>query len=107
MIRRPPRSTLFPYTTLFRSDVAVDADEVRHGAAAVEDRRDGQRGVEQRTVLAAVDQLALPAVPRQDGAPQLGVKLGPVLAALEQPWRLAEQLLTVVAGHVLQGLVDV
>src|SRR5256885_12094696 len=22
MIRRPPRSTLFPYTTLFRSDVA-------------------------------------------------------------------------------------
>src|SRR2546426_7243901 len=25
MIRRPPRSTLFPYTTLFRSDVAVPA----------------------------------------------------------------------------------
>src|SRR3712207_7319086 len=23
MIRRPPRSTLFPYTTLFRSDTAV------------------------------------------------------------------------------------
>src|SRR2546427_9026518 len=23
MIRRPPRSTLFPYTTLFRSDIAV------------------------------------------------------------------------------------
>src|SRR3712207_8526883 len=25
MIRRPPRSTLFPYTTLFRSDVDVAA----------------------------------------------------------------------------------
>src|SRR3712207_8950978 len=24
MIRRPPRSTLFPYTTLFRSDVGCD-----------------------------------------------------------------------------------
>src|SRR2546427_6568174 len=24
MIRRPPRSTLFPYTTLFRSDVGLD-----------------------------------------------------------------------------------
>src|SRR5258707_7813889 len=24
MIRRPPRSTLFPYTTLFRSDVHAD-----------------------------------------------------------------------------------
>src|SRR3712207_8279241 len=25
MIRRPPRSTLFPYTTLFRSEVDLDA----------------------------------------------------------------------------------
>ena len=25
MIRRPPRSTLFPYTTLFRSDVVAVA----------------------------------------------------------------------------------
>src|SRR5260370_29674203 len=24
MIRRPPRSTLFPYTTLFRSEVGID-----------------------------------------------------------------------------------
>jgi len=31
MIRRPPRSTLFPYTTLFRSDVAI----VQNGTAAV------------------------------------------------------------------------
>src|SRR3712207_7754647 len=28
MIRRPPRSTLFPYTTLFRSDVERPADLV-------------------------------------------------------------------------------
>src|SRR3712207_7584305 len=28
MIRRPPRSTLFPYTTLFRSDVRRDLDDV-------------------------------------------------------------------------------
>src|SRR2546426_2841892 len=42
MIRRPPRSTLFPYTTLFRSgDVAGDATldqgeivETRHGSPA-------------------------------------------------------------------------
>src|SRR2546430_2963043 len=27
MIRRPPRSTLFPYTTLFRSERAAVADE--------------------------------------------------------------------------------
>src|SRR5256714_15607998 len=29
MIRRPPRSTLFPYTTLFRSEVEVLADRLR------------------------------------------------------------------------------
>src|SRR3712207_7282409 len=35
MIRRPPRSTLFPYTTLFRSDVALLVeDEARPEALA-------------------------------------------------------------------------
>src|SRR3712207_7612723 len=29
MIRRPPRSTLFPYTTLFRSLVRAEADQSR------------------------------------------------------------------------------
>src|SRR5256885_6802444 len=28
MIRRPPRSTLFPYTTLFRSDEAVEQPDL-------------------------------------------------------------------------------
>src|SRR3712207_7082410 len=31
MIRRPPRSTLFPYTTLFRSRGCQEAPGVRHG----------------------------------------------------------------------------
>src|SRR3712207_7331109 len=51
MIRRPPRSTLFPYTTLFRSgrqpdDVSV-ADEHRQQPRVDEDRVDvGGREVE-------------------------------------------------------------
>src|SRR2546430_9809192 len=32
MIRRPPRSTLFPYTTLFRSE----SQEILHGTARTE-----------------------------------------------------------------------
>src|SRR2546430_8780467 len=36
MIRRPPRSTLFPYTTLFRSVDLV----AREGASAVQRRED-------------------------------------------------------------------
>src|SRR5258708_40101333 len=31
MIRRPPRSTLFPYTTLFRSAPALSGDAARNG----------------------------------------------------------------------------
>src|SRR5688572_31504944 len=33
MIRRPPRSTLFPYTTLFRSPCARRARRARHPTA--------------------------------------------------------------------------
>src|SRR3712207_9212282 len=28
MIRRPPRSTLFPYTTLFRSPLVIEKDKI-------------------------------------------------------------------------------
>src|SRR5690242_20976928 len=34
MIRRPPRSTLFPYTTLFRSRCAHERHRLRHHRAA-------------------------------------------------------------------------
>src|SRR5256885_11546266 len=30
MIRRPPRSTLFPYTTLFRSEDWIESERQRH-----------------------------------------------------------------------------
>src|SRR2546423_6455848 len=38
MIRRPPRSTLFPYTTLFRSAVFADDPDAIAGDAAAERR---------------------------------------------------------------------
>src|SRR3712207_8954847 len=50
MIRRPPRSTLFPYTTLFRSVGDVEVDDHVHVRAA-------RLGVEGEGVLAgATDQ---------------------------------------------------
>src|SRR2546422_7769855 len=45
MIRRPPRSTLFPYTTLFRSEPAVDLHG-RHEHAVMSEQgrlRDSRR----------------------------------------------------------------
>src|SRR5205809_4511497 len=43
MIRHPPRSTLFPYTTLFRSPVAQRAAQAQGGG----DRRAPRAGVAQ------------------------------------------------------------
>ena len=34
MIRRPPRSTLFPYTTLFRSGAQREMGSLKSGGAA-------------------------------------------------------------------------
>src|SRR3712207_8486064 len=54
MIRRPPRSTLFPYTTLFRSEVALPVDQ-RLGHREVlrqADERVVDRRVAVRVVLA-------------------------------------------------------
>src|SRR3712207_7879351 len=65
MIRRPPRSTLFPYTTLFRSQVADEGEERPDRHRAVEDEvaavaeDDGARGrreeVDEREVEAVQD----------------------------------------------------
>src|SRR3989442_9604316 len=41
MIRRPPRSTLFPYTTLFRSDVEIKESGLWKGKAKLSKRGSG------------------------------------------------------------------
>src|SRR2546422_7142885 len=67
MIRRPPRSTLFPYTTLFRSlrvlsqleeELAERAERLHLGAAVLQRLRHSQRDVVPRARLPdAVDAL--------------------------------------------------
>src|SRR3712207_8377209 len=47
MIRRPPRSTLFPYTTLFRSEIGVDEGPGFRGVERDLDLRAAQLVVEQ------------------------------------------------------------
>src|SRR3712207_8231563 len=72
MIRRPPRSTLFPYTTLFRS--------VDDGAGR---RRDYRRGVAVRAAYLVEERLAVlrgrrdgAAAGRARGAHEVGEGLG-------------------------------
>src|SRR3989441_10837698 len=87
MIRRPPRSTLFPYTTLFRSHTIVTkALEVSSADAAILFRFD-----ERSRVLVALahagaisDRLLLPALelPLGVGAPGIAVaERRPVVSA--------------------------
>src|SRR5687768_17804390 len=64
MMRRPPRSTLFPYTTLFRSRLTEPlAFEVPQGAV---DGREGHHG----WALASVHLGAVDAIPQQLGGPR-------------------------------------
>src|SRR2546425_7000509 len=46
MIRRPPRSTLFPYTTLFRSVPAIERGDFRAGRGSF--RHQGENPTELR-----------------------------------------------------------
>src|SRR3712207_7085741 len=78
MIRRPPRSTLFPYTTLFRSlrhvdDVVVavaraDADRLR---LAAHGRRDGALGDVGRVFVGRVPVALLHAVRSEEHTSEL------------------------------------
>src|SRR5262252_10715605 len=49
MIRRPPRSTLFPYTTLFRSRARASRNPGRSSARAARRRRITPRRSEEHT----------------------------------------------------------
>src|SRR3712207_8433455 len=62
MIRRPPRSTLFPYTTLFRSrDALEDEHQREHPPVHVRDREErdehagDQQGVDRTVDLGRVN----------------------------------------------------
>src|SRR5258705_13196010 len=68
MIRRPPRSTLFPYTTLFRSQSEIPSEPRRHLPVVFEE--------ESERILADVDELPLHA--------QVVLPLRDVLGALEE-----------------------
>src|SRR5258708_26629301 len=62
MIRRPPRSTLFPYTTLFRSLLAINADQWLYlftlgGQRVLADRAQRPRSEEHTSELQSPDHL--------------------------------------------------
>src|SRR3712207_8790207 len=103
MIRRPPRSTLFPYTTLFRSDPALAHRLAEVGLGVGGEEREGGR----RRPLLALEQHrgVRPAQRQQRGAREL-VVVEP-LGQPVTPGAVADLVVVLVAddeppgGHVL------
>src|SRR3989440_5952165 len=82
MIRRPPRSTLFPYTTLFRSLEGVEGDK-RHGGAldAAHKDFDGKDLDAAESKVRAILQEDPGYVPAQELAAAINVARGPTTVA--------------------------
>src|SRR2546430_12410404 len=94
MIRRPPRSTLFPYTTLFRSrrlwldaiEEASDGSIGLHALGAKAQRRHGSEAIDERerAVGAAIDGSdRLLVAGEAEHAQQVGVRPGKQLHGAE------------------------
>ena len=69
MIRRPPRSTLFPYTTLFRSGIFFEQDEKQSTVDILVERKKEERNrqsIIQRGPESNLGNLYLPAVARSE-----------------------------------------
>src|SRR5256885_7083817 len=95
MIRRPPRSTLFPYTTLFRSFFLPYGAAL---AAAAEDRREDVAQPAERAEIGEIEISTLegppPTRPRarvRAVAPQL-IVLPPLLSVAQDVVRLVDLL---------------
>src|SRR5687767_15498532 len=73
MLRRPPRSTLFPYTTLFRSHVHAGRLRLPRGGPHADEERRPRRREERAHLRARVDRL----LPRRlrDGVRRRGQRL--------------------------------
>src|SRR2546430_10293855 len=98
MIRRPPRSTLFPYTTLFRSERSRDPDLLRQLARDDADpaRPREEEGVALEHRLILVD----PLLDEVDGRPAaLGPPGGQIIAG---PADLVEAVEQARAGERLE-----
>src|SRR3712207_7214521 len=72
MIRRPPRSTLFPYTTLFRSDLSLSAFGFLH------------RVLERDVLLATPDEPRQPARARDVEPAAVGVETAQLVHRSEE-----------------------
>src|SRR2546427_4783292 len=75
MIRRPPRSTLFPYTTLFRSDCHVPGQGIDPEEPARDRRAVRRARPHHRAARGAQDRRRTPATDRAEPADRKSTRL--------------------------------
>src|SRR5436190_23509311 len=100
MLRRPPRSTLFPYTTLFRSGYASNwstlaVASVPNGAATGDGERDTYSSTSAVTISAvrtAARHLSGAWVTSRNAAAGMGVQRGASSVVSDAPDRAARML---------------
>src|SRR3989442_14272365 len=83
MIRRPPRSTLFPYTTLFRSQKARDASKQK--AAEIAAKLKAAPDFEKAAKAAGLEAKTTELISRDSPIPDLGVAPAVEEAAFKMP----------------------
>src|SRR5256885_16631555 len=101
MIRRPPRSTLFPYTTLFRSELAEGAVFERRDARNPDASQDAVASLRELGVRIAIDDFgvgysSLSYLKRwRGGAPKIGRRfLGDLVTDGREPAIVSAALAT-------------
>src|SRR5256885_3808427 len=101
MIRRPPRSTLFPYTTLFRSQLLVAALELGANGRPERSQHDGaQQGREHQPELAGELQVIVVRMPGEAGDDRSEEHT----SELQSPCNLVCRLLLEKKNHTDEGI---
>src|SRR2546426_5635899 len=108
MIRRPPRSTLFPYTTLFRSALAAPLLPVPAVAAPSRDALQGRfLTAAELALLEELTELIIPADDHSPGARAAGVAAyldGRLAESLDPEWQGLWRSGLPAVGGVSRGL---
>src|SRR2546429_2011735 len=108
MIRRPPRSTLFPYTTLFRSGYASEAQmEDKPVAAAEVPEPSPEPSYEYETVAETQQWAILPEPPPAEVAPPVAIEeQQSAVPAPEANVGLSAEAIDAIARRVVEQLSD-